>query len=109
MKLLSLILILIGFSFSVVVQSEGEGCSSDIKEAKREALKNAKLNAIERHIGVLISSKTLVVNSKLMRDIIHTRVMGTVRLVGKPFYEGPKIEGKDQICVTVKAEFDIPE
>ena len=106
---LTLLLILFGISFSAVVESEGEGCSSDIKEAKREALKNAKLNAVEKHVGVLISSKTLIVNSKLMRDIIQTRTVGYVKLSGDPVYGEPRIEGKDQVCVTVKASFEIPD
>ena len=61
------LLLSMGFSFSAVVESQGEGCSSDIKKAKKEALKNAKLNAVERHLGVLINSKTLIVNSKITR------------------------------------------
>ncbi len=109
-RLILTLLLLAGISLSTVVRSEGEGCSSDIKEARREALRNAKLNAVERHIGVLISSKTLIVNSRLMRDIIQTRVMGTVKLVGKPSYGKPRIEGRDQdqVCVEVRAEFEIP-
>jgi len=108
-KVLIALFLLFSISFSAVVSSEGEGCSSDIKKAKREALKNAKLNAVERHVGVLINSKTLVMNSKLMRDIIQTRVMGTVKLVGDPVFGEPKMAGKDQICVRVRADFEVPD
>ncbi len=108
-SVLLILLILLGTSFSAIVEAEGEGCSSDIKEAKREALKNAKINAVERHLGVLISSKTLVVNSRIMRDIIQTRAVGYVKLSGDPIYGEPRIEGKDQVCVTVKASFEIPD
>ena len=74
------LLLYVGLSFSAVVESQGEGCSSDIKKAKGEALKNAKLNAVERHLGVLINSKTLIVNSKIMRDIIQTRMVGSLKI-----------------------------
>ncbi len=104
-----ILLILLGTSFSAIVESEGEGCSSDIKEAKREALKNAKINAVERHLGVLISSKTLIVNSKIMRDIIQTRMVGKIKRVNEPVYGEPRIVGKDQICVFARARFDIPD
>lgn len=107
--LLFLLLILVGASSSAIVESEGEGCSSDIKKAKREALRKAKLNAVERHVGVLISSKTLIVNSKLMRDVIQVRVAGFVKLAGSPVYGKPRIEGRDQICITARASFDIPD
>ncbi len=96
-------------SFGEIVVSEGEGCSSDIRRAKKKALKNAKINAVERHIGVLINTKTLIVNGKLMRDIIQTRVLGTVKLIGEPEYGEPYFAGRDQICIKVKAGFEIPQ
>jgi len=104
-----LLLFHLSICFAKIVSAEGEGCHSDIKKAKEEALKNAKLNAAERYIGVLINSKTLIVNTKLVRDIIHTRVFGTVKLVGAPIYGKPELVGKDQVCIRVKAEFEIPE
>ncbi len=103
------LLLYVELSFSAVVESQGEGCSSDIKKAKREALKSAKLNAVERHLGVLINSKTLIVNSKIMRDIIQTRMVGTVKVIGEPDYGEPKIAGKDQICISVKVRLEIPD
>ncbi len=108
MGILALLLTSFLFSFALVVESEGEGCSSDIKKAKKEALKNAKISVVERHVGTLISSKTLIVNSRLLRDIIQTRVLGTVKLAGEPVYENPRISGRDQLCVKVKARFEIP-
>jgi len=109
MKTLALLLTSFVFSFALVVESEGEGCSSDIKKAKKEALKSAKLSAVEKHVGTLISSKTLIVNSRLLRDIIQTRVLGTVKLAGEPVYEKPRMSGKDQLCVKVRARFEIPK
>ena len=106
--LLSLLLALAGVSLSTVVWSEGEGCSSDIKKAKREALERAKLNAIETHVGTLISTKSLIVNSRLVRDIIQTRALGSVKLIGKPDFSEPLISGRDQVCVSVKASFEVP-
>ncbi len=44
-------------SFSRIVSSSGEGCSSDIKKAKEEALKKAKINAINKEVGILISQR----------------------------------------------------
>jgi len=102
------LLISLGVSLSTVVESEGEGCSSDIKEAKREALKRASINAVEKHVGVLISTKTLVVNSKILRDIIQTRVIGKVRRIGEPVFSDPRILG-EQLCVRVRAKFEIPD
>ena len=93
-----------------IISAKGEYCHSDIKKAKEEALKRAKLNAVERHIGVLVSSKSLIVNGKLFRDIIHAKVLGAVRLVDKPIYEDIKVmEKEDVICVKAKAKFEILE
>ena len=104
-----LILLVGGVSISSVVRSEGEGCSSDIKKAKREALDRAKLNAIETHVGTLISTKSLILNSRLVRDIIQTRALGSVRLVGKPEFSEPRLSGRDQVCVSVRASFEVPQ
>lgn len=114
-KIINLFFILLlllnpSLSISKIVSAEGEACHSDIKKAKEEAFKKAKLNAVERHIGVLIRSKDLVIKGRLVRDIIHTRVLGTVRLVGEPIYEDPKVvEKADTVCTKVKAKFEIPE
>jgi len=97
-------------SASRIISAEGEACHSDIRKAKEKALKRAELDAVERHIGVLISSKSLIVNGRLFRDIIQARVLGTVRLVGEPIYGDTKVmEREGVVCIKVKAKFEISE
>jgi len=108
LRVLLLVLFLFSFSYAKVITFEGEGGSSDIKKAEEEAVKNAKIRAVERYIGTLINSKTLIANGKLMRDIIQTKTYGkvmtrNVKIVDKYF------SGKQEVCVKVAAILELPD
>ena len=109
LKFVTIFLIGFSFIFAITVETEGKGCSSDIIKAKEFALKRAKLNAIEKYVGILISSKTLIVNTKIMRDIIKMQALGILKIVGTPSYSKPIIKDDDILCISVKAKFKIVE
>ena len=93
-----------------IVFAQGEACHSDIRKAKEMALKKAKQNAVEKYIGVLIDTKTLVIKGKLVRDIMQMRALGMIRLVEDPIYENFTLVKKaDVVCTKVKAKFEIFE
>ncbi len=93
-----------------VVKAEGEACHSDLRKAKELALKDAKKNAVETYLGVLIESKQLLVNGKLKRKTIQSIALGKIKLIGSPIYEETfKDIEKDLQCVKVHAQFQLIE
>ena len=100
-------LFLFSYSFAKVVESVGLACHWDLKQAKKEALENAKLNVVQTYVGTLISSKDLLINGELVRNIIQSRALGNVKLTEKPKILQKYFSSNDEVCVKLKAKFNI--
>ncbi len=79
--LLNLLFLRIESALAEWIVSEGSGSveNGDIAEAKETALHDAERNAIERAIGAMVESESLVENYVLIKDRIFTRVEGYVK------------------------------
>ncbi|MDA3884196.1 MAG: hypothetical protein PF638_01235 [Candidatus Delongbacteria bacterium] len=75
-KIIVLILLVNLFLFGKIFTNiEGEGFGS----SKEEAIINAKRNALERSVGMILSSKSLAKNNMLINDKILTRSEGFIK------------------------------
>lgn len=87
---------------SIMVKAEGVGAIQNGNHAKArdEAIWDAQRRAVEKGVGVLLSSETMVSNAQLLSDNIYTQADG--------FVDSYKIisENKDEFLyyVTIKAD-----
>ncbi len=94
--------------YGKVIEAEGYACDSNIEVAKKKALRQARQRAVEEYVGVLVDSRVLVVNGKLMRETIQTMALGKVRLIGNPEFFEEKIHLQENvICIRAKAKFEV--
>ncbi len=105
--LMLLQLVYISFSYGKVVKGQGYACDPNIEIAKEKALKRARKSAVEEYVGILVDSRDLVINGKLMRETIQTMALGKAHLVGSPEYEVKSYPNKGIVCVNVTANFDV--
>ncbi len=93
-------------SYAKIVEETGYACASNLEIAKKKALKNAEEKAISSCIGLLIDSRILTVNNKLVRKTIQTLALGKVKVIKGPEVISSQIH-HNTICVKIKATLKV--
>ncbi len=93
--------------YGKIVEGEGYACDPNIEVAKKKALKQARARAVEYYVGVMVDSRALVVNGKLMRETIQTMALGKAHLVGDPYFSVEPHPEENIVCVNATARFEV--
>ncbi len=106
--LLLLLSLIPSLSYGFEVKSNGESCDKNIDEAYRNALNEAKKNAVEVFSGVSVSSRTVLTNSEMVRHVVSLVASAQIRGVEvlTPKEEACNITGGG-ICCNVRIKADL--
>ncbi|WP_457623384.1 DUF4384 domain-containing protein [Persephonella sp.] len=104
--LITVFILSVEFVFGDIVKITTENCGLSVKSVKEKNLESSKLKAVEEYVENFIESRTLIINGKLISDIVRRTSLAKIKLINREeidrFFKGDSVCLKETFTYKLK-------